>query len=146
MIFVPVGYTPAKKKPVAPRSRIAGTGFPAIVANAALATAAAMADTTRTLMRLKISGTLNNANTMAPAANPIWTATVIQELNARLACQMEVTWGSTAVPVNHKDMASNSATESKKRTRPEETSGRVWVSMAAGTILLVSFARTLPLA
>src|SRR5258708_5878533 len=62
-----------------------------------------------------MSETLNRANASAPREKPICTAMVSHAPSSRPECHRAVTWGSTAVPVNHSDIASNSATESKKK-------------------------------
>src|SRR3954466_3847988 len=124
---MPTGYTPARKKPVAPRSRMAGSGWAARNANAALAAAAAMAETTRTLIGLKTSGILKSANVIAPTENPICTAIVSHDPRAKPECHKVVTCGITAVPVNHNDIASKMETEYKKSARRDETPWRASV-------------------
>src|SRR6185369_7690464 len=116
-----------QKEPGCSRSMIAESGCAAKNANAALATEAAMADTTRTLIGLKTSGILNSANAIAPMENPICTAIVSHDPSARPECHRVVICGITAVPVNHRDMASRMETESKKRARRDESSWRASV-------------------
>src|SRR5882724_1224392 len=106
---------------------MAARGSAARKANAALAAAAATADTTSTLIGLKTSGMLNSANVIAPAANPICTATVNHDPRARPECHKVVICGITAVPVNHSDIANNWARESKKRARRDESPWRASV-------------------
>src|ERR1700716_3095573 len=100
---------------------MAARGSAARKAKVAFATAAATADTTRTLIGLKTSGILKRANVMAPTENPICTAMVSQDPKARPECHSVVICGITAVPVNHSDIANNWARESKKRARRDES-------------------------
>src|SRR5215469_15733530 len=99
---------------------IAVRGCCAVQAKAAFAAAAASAEITNTGMGLKTSEILNRAKVMAPNAKPTCTAMVSQDPRARPECHNAVTWGSTAVPVNQSDIASNSARDNKSRTRREE--------------------------
>src|SRR5882724_11808336 len=93
---------------------IAASGSAATKAKVALAAAAATADTTRTLIGLKTSGILKTANVIAPTENPICTAIVSHDPRARSECHRIVICGTTAVPVNHSDIANNWARERKK--------------------------------
>src|SRR5579864_1414752 len=106
---------------------MAGRGSAATKANAALAAAAATADTTSTLIGLKTSGILNSANVIAPMENPICTAIVSHDPKASPECHKVVICGITAVPVNHSDIASNWASESKKSARRDESPWRASV-------------------
>src|SRR6476661_6238952 len=106
---------------------MAGSGCAARKANAALAAAAATAETTRTLIGLKTSGILKSAKVIAPTENPICTAIVSHDPKASPECHRVVICGITAVPVNHRDMASRMETESKKRARRDESSWRASV-------------------
>src|SRR5512146_2899721 len=103
---------------------MAGRGSLTTKTKAVLAAAAASAETVRTVMGLKISGMLKSANAMAPTEKPICTEIVSQEPSASPECHMAVTCGNTAVPVNHNDIASSSARESKTRTRRDDGSRR----------------------
>src|SRR5436309_3737477 len=106
---------------------MAGSGCAAKKANAALAAAAAIAETTRTLIGLKTSGILNRANVIAPTENPICTAMVSHDPNAKPECHSVVICGITAVPVNHSDIANKMDTESKKSARRDESPWRTSV-------------------
>src|SRR6185312_3753911 len=65
----------------------------------------------------KTSATLNTASSSAPTTNPNCTDSVNQEPSAKLACQMLVSCGSTAVPANQSDMAISSEMERTNRVR-----------------------------
>src|SRR4051812_47390767 len=85
-----------------------------MMANAALAAAAQRAEKMATRGALKTSDRLRMALRRAPATKPSWTDIVIQAVRlspVRASC------GAIAAPVNHSDIASNSASESRMRTR-----------------------------
>src|SRR3954454_13317175 len=71
-----------------------------------------------------MSERLNMEMTSAPATNPSCTAIVSHDVTAMPLAQSSESCGNTAVPVNQRDIASNSARERSMRTRRGDGSTR----------------------
>jgi len=90
-------------------------------ANAALKIAPSTPDAAKIQAAATRSSRFDAARISAPATNPNWTESVSHDVSATSACHSRESCGITAVPENHSDFASSSASAMKQRTLARET-------------------------
>src|ERR1043165_8565472 len=83
------------------------------------------AETVKRCLVLMMSGRFSVALMSVPATNPGWTAIAIQLICEGDKCHSEESAGTTAEPLNHSDMPSNSAIDKRVNARQRRGDGEV---------------------
>jgi hypothetical protein len=116
-IFIPGGYTPARKNPVRNRSAIPNAGPRENIARLALAAAPRHAEAAKRRRVEKTSGRFAKAERSVPATKPSCTARVSQVAADSERFHSTLIAGATAEPENQSDIPSSSAAAMETRAR-----------------------------